>query len=245
MARCQKKTRVTSPGLLLILKAALFLFLACTAVVLAYFVPPPAPSDMPSFLVPGYTPWAEDQGPFVSTREIKILNWCSFLAWDMSGNPIDFIRTDIGACRVSTDHSLVATADVVWFNWKDISSVPSIPRPHGALWVYYLLESPAYSFNRHDDKLSQLRDQINMMVTYQSNSDIVDRHYGYLLPRPEPLSQNVVPPWSGKTEFMVAMISNTVSKLRDSRIDVCVPRAMDHMWLVNIYVMAVRDGALY
>jgi hypothetical protein len=59
-----------------------------------------------------------------------------------------------------------------------------------------------------------------MMVTYQSNSDIVDRNYGHFMPRPEPLAQNLVPPWSGKTAFMVAMISNTGSKLREDRIEV-------------------------
>jgi hypothetical protein len=177
---------------------------------------------MPSFLVPVYTPWAEDKGPLVSTPEMTIINWCHVFAWDMGEYVPKYIQTDVGACRITHDHSFVGTADVVWFNWKEMEKFAKPPqkRPRGALWVYYLLESPAYSRNRNDNLLHLLRNQINMMVTYQSRSEIADRYSGYLTPHDSPLIQTEMPSFAEKKEFMVAMISNSLSKLRETRIEV-------------------------
>jgi hypothetical protein len=59
------------------------------------------------------------------------------------------------------------------------------------------------------------------MSTYQSSSDIADRNQGYLACRDVPLAHNDMPPFVAKTGFMVAVISNGASRLRESRIAVC------------------------
>ena len=96
--------------------------------------------------------WIKMEGPVKRTPEITFLVWS--MIWGVS--PPSVIETDVGTCRVTTDHSAVSKAAVVWFHWPN-ASPPPIPRPKGALWVYFSMESQGYAGNRNDHEKRHIK----------------------------------------------------------------------------------------
>jgi hypothetical protein len=195
----------------------------------AYFSVP-YDESIPSFLKLAHAAdWAEDKGPLRSDPVMTVLNWGYMFPWDrvnMMGDLPDYIETDLGACRMSTDRSLMSTADVVWFQWEYQPQLDLerwlVPRPHGALWMYYTANPPTHTERYHPLQLKALNSSINMLMTYQHASDIIVREFGFLARRPAELAHAVVPDWSKKTKFMVAMNSDSKeAPWRNARILVC------------------------
>jgi hypothetical protein len=185
----------------------------------------------PSFLKLAHAAdWIEDKGPLRSEPVMTILSWDTFFTWDhlsLKGEAAQYLETDLGACRLTFDHSLISTADVVWFGmvFKDIDLARwLVPRPRGALWAYFSLEPPTH-FNRYDyHQLKLLNSSINMMATYQWSSDFtLARQYGFFTRRATALPNAQVPDWSKKTRLMVSMNSDFAKEApsRNSRILVC------------------------
>jgi hypothetical protein len=174
------------------------------------------------------TDWAKDKGPLRSEPVMTVLNWGYMFPWSralMMGNLPDYVETDLGACRMSTDRSLMSKADVVWFEWENQPHLDLerwlVPRPRGALWVYYSANPPTQTERYNPVQLKALNGSINMMMTYQHNSDIIAREFGFLTRRPADLAKAQVPDWSKKSKLMVAMISGKEAPWRNARILVC------------------------
>ena len=187
----------------------------------AFFVVPHDPNS-PLFLRPGNNTWIENHGPLRSEPHMTILLYRS----PHPGNIITdkhttAVSTDIGSCSLTEDQSLISSADMVWFHWPNMRAAPRIPRPHGALWVYYNLESPGYSHNRQDALLKTMDPSINMLASYQLESDIYETSYGAIIHRVNKTASPAIPAWATKSRLAVNMISATsVSPVRERRIKV-------------------------
>jgi hypothetical protein len=151
-----------------------------------------------------------------STPEMSMLV-ITFLS---SAPPPSVIETDSGRCVITFDQSKLSTADVAVMWWPSLRQLASDQpkRPEGALWIYYNLESPAYSWNRNEMFLQKLSGQINMMATYQQVSDI-PVPYGYFFPRQEPL-EFIDVEFRGRTKMLVTVTSNCGSPHRNKQIEV-------------------------
>jgi hypothetical protein len=62
-----------------------------------------------------------------------------------------------------------------------------------------------------------LNSEINMMITYQSNSDIISREYGFIYRRSEPLSAPIIPDTNLKRSLVVMLLSNPHNELNPVR----------------------------
>jgi hypothetical protein len=200
---------------------------------IAYFTVP-YDENLPGYLkLSQAADWIEDKGPPRSEPDITILSWSSnsFFAWDHPSLTVEaatYLETDLGACRLTSDRSLISKADVVWFSFEDPHMDLDrwlVPRPHGALWAYYSLEPSAHQSRYNQRELKLLNGSINIMATYQSASDFtLARQYGFFTLRATELPEPQVPDWFKKSKFMVAMNSNSKTSLwRNEKILVCLP----------------------
>jgi hypothetical protein len=131
-----------------------------------------------------------------------------------------FIQTDKGACRVNSDMSVLQAADGVFFHWQRTESFPhSVHRRPGAFWVLSSDESSTYSFNRHDELLEQMKNDVNVLMSYERYSDIYIP-FDYLVPRQFPLD-TVDVGTKHKKKLIVAIISNCNAHYRKTRLEVC------------------------
>ena len=188
----------------------------------AFFTVPAPPADTLPFLIHANITWADSRGPLRETPEMTILQWTSMISWT---SVIDeqrglVVKTDHGACRFVRDKSMVESADVVWFFWPRANErpLPPIKRPTGALWVYYSGESARDQFRR-DEQLVLLNDDINMLISYQSVSDIT-HPYGFFVPLDAHSDRAPLPNFQAKTGLALAVISNGESGIRNHRLEV-------------------------
>lgn len=81
-------------------------------------------------------------------------------------------------CYATNDKSLLNMSDAVIVHLRSKWDKPPIYRPSKQVWVFYLMESPAYS----PIKFKTLDRIFNWTMTYRLDSDIVQR-YGEIIPR--------------------------------------------------------------
>nr|XP_051687421.1 alpha-(1,3)-fucosyltransferase 7 [Oryctolagus cuniculus] len=104
-------------------------------------------------------------------------------------------------CRLSTDRSLLASADAVVFHHRELetrrSRLPLAQRPRGQPWVWASMESPSHTHGLH-----RLRGVFNWVLSYRRDSDIFVP-YGRLEPRLGP-----APPLPAKSRLAAWVVSN-------------------------------------
>ncbi|XP_014637847.1 PREDICTED: alpha-(1,3)-fucosyltransferase 7 [Ceratotherium simum simum] len=107
----------------------------------------------------------------------------------------------VAHCRLSTNRSLLATADAVVFHHRELQTrrvhLPLAERPRGQPWVWASMESPS-----HTHGLSRLRGVFNWVLSYRRDSDIFVP-YGRLEPREGP-----APPLPAKDRVAAWVVSN-------------------------------------
>jgi hypothetical protein len=128
----------------------------------------------------------------------------------------------LGSCVFTTDTSSVATADVVWFDWREVEELPSIKRPEGALWLYFgCCESPARADFRHDDSLALMNSEINLLVSYELDADIPIPLHFFVSKRSSRIHRPIMPEWSMDKKLVISFISDDKAPSRNRRLDVC------------------------
>ncbi|XP_046505574.1 alpha-(1,3)-fucosyltransferase 7-like [Equus quagga] len=107
----------------------------------------------------------------------------------------------VARCHLSTNRSLLATADAVVFHHRELRDgrirLPLAERPRGQPWVWASMESPS---NSHG--VSDFRGIFNWVLSYRRDSDIFVP-YGRLEPREGP-----APPLPPKDRVAAWVVSN-------------------------------------
>ncbi|KAK2502158.1 hypothetical protein MC885_015948 [Smutsia gigantea] len=144
--------------------------------------------------------WAPEGAPM--PRPTLVLVW----HWPFADRPPELPSNTcasygVANCRLSTDRSLLASADVVVFHHRELQTqqvhLPLAERPHGQPWVWASMESPS-----HAHGLGLLRGIFNWVLSYRRDSDIFVP-YGCLEPREGP-----APSLSAKTGVAAWVVSN-------------------------------------
>jgi hypothetical protein len=159
--------------------------------------------------------WLKMEGPVQYQPEIIFLDASLRISGLLSVVSTHVIETDVGSCRVTNSMRSIEKAAVVWFHWPD-THPPPIPRPRGALWVYFSMESQGYARNRNDYAVQALNSSINMLCTTDQASEIAAT-YGYLVERPVPLKTLDIG-MNTKSKLAVAVISNCGAGYRARRL---------------------------
>lgn len=111
------------------------------------------------------------------------------------------ISYGVARCHLSTDHSLLASADAVVFHHHELQTqqarLPLASRPRGQPWVWASMESPS-----HTHGLSRLGGIFNWVLSYRQDSDIFVP-YGRLEPHEGP-----APPLPAKKRVAAWVVSN-------------------------------------
>jgi hypothetical protein len=177
------------------------------------------PSPPHSYVPPDYNKTFWMDGLPVTTPELQISIF-SFKCTIRYGCSVPaYIQTDIGACRVKIDTKFITASHGVFFHWQRFDKISSSAhRRHGQFWVLSMDESPGYSFNRHDDLLERMNNEINVLMSYERSSDIYIP-FDYAIPRPFPLDAIDVGT-KHKTKMIVAIIKNCHSPYRNVRLEV-------------------------
>ncbi|XP_007945254.1 alpha-(1,3)-fucosyltransferase 7 [Orycteropus afer afer] len=131
-------------------------------------------------------PWPGAGGTQEPQPTLTILIWhWPFTDWppDLPGNTC--ARFGAPRCRLSTNRSLLASADAVVFHHRELQvrrvHLPLDRRPRGQPWVWASMESPS-----HTRGLGRFRGIFNWVLSYRRDSDIFVP-YGRLEPRTGPL----------------------------------------------------------
>ncbi|XP_036117072.1 alpha-(1,3)-fucosyltransferase 7 [Molossus molossus] len=110
-------------------------------------------------------------------------------------------RYGVPHCRLSTNRSLLASADAVVFHHRELQNrrtqLPLAKRPPGQPWVWVSLESPTYTHG-----LNRFQGIFNWVLSYRHDSDIFVP-YGRLEPCEGP-----APPLPAKNGVAVWVVSN-------------------------------------
>ncbi|XP_008574718.1 PREDICTED: alpha-(1,3)-fucosyltransferase 7 [Galeopterus variegatus] len=141
------------------------------------------------------------RGPPAPQPAITILIWHWPFADRSPELPSDTCaRYGMAHCRLSTNRSLLASADVVVFHHRELetqqSLLPLAQRPPGQPWVWASMESPS-----HTHGLSHFRGIFNWVLSYRRDSDIFVP-YGCLEPRLGP--SPALPAKSGLAAWVVS-----------------------------------------
>lgn len=143
---------------------------------------------------------------------ITILVW----HWPFATQPPELssdtcARYGVVRCRLTTDRSLLASADAVVFHHRELQSrrarLPLAQRPRGQPWVWASMESPS-----HTRGLGRLRGIFNWVLSYRRDSDIFVP-YGCLEPREGP-----APPLPAKSGVAVWVVSNFQRRQRRAQL---------------------------
>lgn len=143
---------------------------------------------------------------------VTILIW----HWPFTDQPPELLgdtctRYGMAHCRLSTDRSLLASADAVVFHHRELetrrSRLPLAQRPRGQPWIWASMESPS---NTHG--LARLRGIFNWVLSYRRDSDIFVP-YGRLEPRSGP-----APPVPVKSRMAVWVVSNFQRRQQRARV---------------------------
>ena len=114
-------------------------------------------------------------------RNVTILLWTLQRTMPFRKTPI---QNDRGTCFITRERAAINSSDAVLLEWLPLAydKGPTIPRPHGALWVYFSMESPR-SFQAQADRNFGAPDRwINVLMSYDPSADIVIS-YGKVFPR--------------------------------------------------------------
>lgn len=116
-------------------------------------------------------------------------------------------RYGVAHCHLSTNRSLLATADAVVFHHRELQTqkirLPLAERPHGQPWVWVSMESPS-----HTHGLGRFQGVFNWVLSYRRDSDIF-MPYGCLEPHEGP-----APPLPAKNGVAVWVVSNFQKRQR-------------------------------
>ncbi|XP_058158741.1 alpha-(1,3)-fucosyltransferase 7 [Dasypus novemcinctus] len=144
---------------------------------------------------------------------LTILVW----HWPFTGRPPALpgdtcARYGAAHCRLSTNRSLLASADVVVFHHRELQTrqvrLPLAERPRGQPWVWTSMESPS-----HTRGLGRLRGVFNWVLSYRRDSDIFVP-YGRLEPHTGPPP----PPPPAKSGLAAWVVSNFQERQRRARL---------------------------
>lgn len=151
--------------------------------------------------------WAPERVP-TPQRTLTILVW----HWPFASRPPELPSNTCASygvthCCLSTNRSLLASADAVVFHHRELQSrrarLPLAERPPGQPWVWASMESPS-----HTRGLDRLQGVFNWVLSYRRDSDIFVP-YGRLEPREGP-----VPPLPAKNGVAAWVVSNFQTKQR-------------------------------
>ncbi|XP_042819732.1 alpha-(1,3)-fucosyltransferase 7 [Panthera tigris] len=144
--------------------------------------------------------WAPARVP-AAPPTLTVLVW----HWPFADQPPELsgdtcVRYGVARCRLSTNRSLLASADVVVFHHRELQSrrarLPLAERPRGQPWVWASMESPS-----HTRGLGRLGGIFNWVLSYRRDSDIFVP-YGRLEPHAGPAPP--LPPKSGTAAWVVS-----------------------------------------
>ncbi|XP_030209910.1 alpha-(1,3)-fucosyltransferase 7 isoform X1 [Gadus morhua] len=112
---------------------------------------------------------------------VLLWHWPFGVALDLEGD-VCLKRYNVSSCRLRSDRSTFATADVVVFHNRELvrglQALPLVlPRPQGQRWVWMSLESPP-----NNGDLRPFADLFNLTMSYRRDADI-HIPYGKLVPR--------------------------------------------------------------
>lgn len=146
--------------------------------------------------------WGVPGGVPAPQPTLTILVW----HWPFSGRAPELpsntcAHFGMAHCRLSTDRSLLASADAVVFHHRELQTrqarLPLAERPAGQPWVWASLESPS-----HTHGLGRLGGIFNWVLSYRRDSDIFVP-YGRLEPGEGP-----APPLPAKNGVAAWVVSN-------------------------------------
>ncbi|KAM8944398.1 alpha-(1,3)-fucosyltransferase 7 [Lycaon pictus] len=132
--------------------------------------------------------------------------------WPFSDRPPELpsntcISFGVAHCHLSTNHSLLASADAVVFHHRELQTqqarLPLAKRPRGQPWVWVSMESPS-----HTHGLGRLGGIFNWVLSYRRDSDIFVP-YGQLEPH-----QGPAPPLPAKKRVAAWVVSNFQERQR-------------------------------
>ena len=132
--------------------------------------------------------------------------------WGLDNNIFD--KCPVSNCYVTNDASLLETSDVVLFHIPNLQMkrFPYYERPPNQRWVFFMLESEAYTNNMaytsHPWKAA-----FNWTMTYRPDSDIT-MYYGEIEEREDIFPKNHLAIAKSKTKSVAWLVShcNTVSR---------------------------------
>ena len=109
----------------------------------------------------------------------KILLWGPFWGdpiWEvgLGSAPFERLQCAVKNCEIINDKSQLDAADAVLFHAHEIIYPPPPRRRSRQVWVFFMLESPAYSLLTHFLTYTneQWNNQFNWTMTYRRDSDI-------------------------------------------------------------------------
>ncbi|XP_032162075.1 alpha-(1,3)-fucosyltransferase 7 isoform X1 [Mustela erminea] len=141
-------------------------------------------------------------------RTLLVLIW----HWPFADQPPELpsntcTRYGVAHCHLSTNHSLLASADAVVFHHRELQTrraqLPLASRPRGQPWVWASMESPS-----HTHGLGRLGGIFNWVLSYRRDSDIFVP-YGRLEPHEGP-----APPLPAKNGVAAWVVSNFQARQR-------------------------------
>ncbi|XP_069863031.1 alpha-(1,3)-fucosyltransferase 7 isoform X1 [Dipodomys merriami] len=151
-------------------------------------------------------------GPPAPQPLVTILIW----HWPFTDRPPELpgdtcTRYGVDRCLLSTNRSLLASADAVVFHHRELETrrahLPLAGRPPGQPWVWASMESPS-----HTHGLRRLRGIFNWVLSYRRDSDIFVP-YGRLEPHTGP-----TPPRPPKSGMAAWVVSNFQERQRRARL---------------------------
>ncbi|XP_047684865.1 alpha-(1,3)-fucosyltransferase 7 [Prionailurus viverrinus] len=151
--------------------------------------------------------WAPARVP-AAPPTLTVLVW----HWPFADQPPELssdtcVPYGVARCRLSTNRSLLASADVVVFHHRELQSrrarLPLAERPRGQPWVWASMESPS-----HTRGLGRLGGIFNWVLSYRRDSDIFVP-YGQLEPHAGP-----APPLPAKSGTAAWVVSNLQERQR-------------------------------
>ena len=131
--------------------------------------------------------------------------------WGLDNNTFD--KCPVSNCHITNDASALETSDVILFHIANLQKrFPDYERPSNQRWVFFMLESEAFTENMayasHPWKSS-----FNWTMTYRPDSDI-KMLYGEIAEREDILPKNHLSIAKSKTKSVAWLVShcNTVNR---------------------------------
>ena len=163
-------------------------------------------------------------------------------SWAINGRTIS---TPSGTCLLTADKSLIASANVVFFQFEVFNHFGDVaksmpPRPNGALWVYYTYESTNLAFNQNPESYPLVNGSINAVAVYERNATI-SIPYGKFSLRPSRDTREFDSIAMVRPKSTTIMMSNCNSEYRNGLLNALRPHLAIDMYGIcgNISAQAI------